>query len=83
GGSIRVEADSVGGRPRIAISDSGPGIAPAYRERVKERFFRLPETAAQPGTGLGLPLVAAIVALHEGRMAIGDAAPGTKVVLTY
>ncbi|QNO27666.1 HAMP domain-containing protein [Sphingopyxis sp. OPL5] len=83
GGSIYVEADAIDGRIWVAISDSGPGIAPAYRERVKERFFRLPETAGRPGTGLGLALVAAIVALHKGSMEIGDAAPGTKVVLTF
>jgi signal transduction histidine kinase len=83
GGRILVAASAKGGRIRVEISDSGPGIAPAYRERVKERFFRVPETAGAPGTGLGLALVAAIVALHKGVMEIGDADPGTKVVVVF
>jgi signal transduction histidine kinase len=83
GGTIGVTASEANGTVRIAISDTGPGIAPEYRERVKERFFRIPDTAGQPGTGLGLALVAAIVALHKGRMEIGDAGPGTEVVLTF
>ncbi|ALJ12490.1 sensor histidine kinase [Sphingopyxis macrogoltabida] len=83
GGTIRVRAEKRDGMVRIEIGDTGPGIAPEYRERVKERFFRVPDTAAQPGTGLGLALVAAIVALHKGTMEIGDASPGTKVVLSF
>lgn len=83
GGRILVAARAKGGRIRIEIADSGPGIAPAYRERVKERFFRVPETAGAPGTGLGLALVAAIVALHKGVLEIGDAEPGTKVVVVF
>lgn len=83
GGRILVAARATGGRIRIEIADSGPGIAPACRERVKERFFRVPETAGAPGTGLGLALVAAIVALHKGALEIGDAEPGTKVVVIF
>ncbi|WP_260582524.1 sensor histidine kinase [Sphingopyxis sp. PET50] len=82
-GPVRVTAERTGGCIRIAIADSGPGIAPAFRERVKERFFRLPETVGKPGTGLGLSLVAAVVALHRGRMTIEDAEPGTRVVLRF
>jgi len=83
GGTIGVTASAAGGTVRIAISDTGPGIAPEYRERVKERFFRVPGTGGQPGTGLGLAIVAAIVALHRGRIEIGDAGPGTEVVLSF
>ncbi|WP_432767647.1 MAG: HAMP domain-containing protein [Sphingopyxis sp.] len=83
GGAIMVTAAAAGTGLHIEIADRGPGIAAEFRDRVKERFFRVPDTAAQPGTGLGLALVAAIVALHKGRMAIGDAAPGTAVVLSF
>lgn len=83
GAMIGLTADVADGSTRIAISDTGPGIPAAYRDRVTERFFRLPETSGQPGTGLGLALVAAIVALHKGRMEIGDAAPGTRVTLLF
>jgi signal transduction histidine kinase len=67
----------------VEISDTGPGIAPAYREKVTERFFRLPDTAGEAGTGLGLSLVSAIVGLHKGRLAVGDAEPGTRVKLEF
>jgi signal transduction histidine kinase len=83
GGAMRVAASRDGDRVRIAIADRGPGIAPEYRERVTERFFRVPATAAEPGTGLGLALVSAIVALHKGRMEIGDAGPGAQVTLIF
>jgi len=83
GGAVSVRAVRTGAATEIVVADRGPGIAPPYREKVMERFFRLPETAGQPGTGLGLALVNAIVALHKGRIEIGDAAPGTRVTLTF
>lgn len=83
GGAMRVTAGRNGDHVRIAIADRGPGIAPEYRERVTERFFRVPATAGEPGTGLGLALVSAIVALHKGRMEIGDAGPGAMVTLIF
>ena len=67
----------------VEIADTGPGIPPLYRENVTERFFRLPDTAHVAGTGLGLSLVSAIVGLHKGRLAIGDAEPGTLVRLEF
>lgn len=78
---VTVTADRAGSGGRIEIADRGSGIPADYRERVKERFFRLPETADQPGTGLGLALVFAIVALHKWRLEIGDAEPGTRVTI--
>lgn len=50
--------------PCIEIEDSGPGIPEAEREKIFERFYRLPE-ATTPGSGLGLSIVEAIVTLHE------------------
>jgi len=79
GGAVTVSAASTGAGVAIEITDAGPGIPPAYREKVTERFFRLPDTAGESGTGLGLSLVKAIVALHRGTMQIGDAGPGTRV----
>jgi signal transduction histidine kinase len=81
GGTLTVAAVQAGSGVTIEISDAGPGIPAAYREKVTERFFRLPDTAGEPGTGLGLSLVAAIVALHKGALEIGDAGPGTRVRL--
>jgi PAS domain S-box-containing protein len=62
----------------IEVSDGGPGIAPALREAVFERFRQLdngPERR-QGGTGLGLAIVREFVELHGGSVEIGDAPGG-------
>ena len=46
-----------------------------------KRFVRLDESRTQPGTGLGLSLVAAVARLHGGRVALEDNKPGLKVRL--
>ncbi len=83
GGAVTVNAAKAGSSFIVEVSDTGPGIPPLDREKVIERFFRLPDTAGEAGTGLGLSLVSAIVALHKGRLAISDAAPGTLVRLEF
>jgi two-component system sensor histidine kinase TctE len=44
----------------LEIEDDGPGIAEEDRERVFQRFFRLPQNADRSGSGLGLPIVQAL-----------------------
>jgi signal transduction histidine kinase len=55
----------------IAVADDGPGIALEYREKVLERFFRVPGSTAT-GSGLGLAIVAQIVSLHRGLVMLRD-----------
>ncbi|WP_024304192.1 ATP-binding protein [Pseudogulbenkiania sp. MAI-1] len=47
----------------VAVRDTGPGIAPEWLERVRERFFR-PPGQPQPGSGLGLSIVERVAELH-------------------
>jgi signal transduction histidine kinase len=55
----------------ISIADTGPGIAPADRERIFERFVRLdPARSASPGAGLGLPIARWIAAQHGGTLSL-------------
>jgi signal transduction histidine kinase len=75
--SVAPAADGV----EIAVGDHGPGIAEADRERALKRFVRLEESRTQPGTGLGLSLVAAVVRLHGGTLRLEDNKPGLRVVL--
>jgi signal transduction histidine kinase len=60
----------------IAVEDNGPGISPADRARVVERFVRLDNARTRPGGGLGLAMVAAVARLHGGSFALGDPASG-------
>ena len=60
------------GQVEIAITDSGPGIPTAERQRVKERFVRLDKSRSAPGSGLGLALVDAVADLHRAEFVLGD-----------
>ena len=60
----------------IFVKDDGPGIPPAERPRVVERFYRLDRSRSLPGNGLGLSIVTAIASLHWGRLCLEDGAPG-------
>jgi two-component system sensor histidine kinase PhoQ len=57
---------------QIRVTDDGPGIAPADRERVLARGVRIDERS--PGHGLGLAMVADTVALYGGDLSIGQSA---------
>lgn len=60
------------------IADSGPGIPAEFRDKVKERFFRLDASRSEEGTGLGMSLVDAVAKLHNGELLLEDNAPGLK-----
>lgn len=63
------------GDVELSVTDTGPGVPEADRERVVERFVRLENSRNAPGAGLGLSLVAAVARVHRGRLEI-DEGPG-------
>ncbi len=62
----------------MAVLDRGPGVAPADRARIFERFER-GLGAREGGAGLGLAIVAEIAAAHGGVVRMGDRAGGGAV----
>jgi signal transduction histidine kinase len=66
----------------FAVSDHGPGIPPADRERMFTRFTRLESSRSTPGHGLGLSLVSAIARAHGGSAALEDNHPGAIAMVT-
>ena len=75
GGHVTVRTGSREGRAFVEVEDDGPGIRPAERARVVERFYRVPGTAGT-GSGLGLAIVREIAAAHGATMHIDDGAGG-------
>lgn len=81
---IRVRIDQPDqARIILSVADNGPGVPEADRERVLGRFVRIDESRSESGSGLGLSLVAAIMALHGGKIALHDAEPGLRVDLSF
>jgi len=75
GGKVDVEVFAADGKPVLAVADTGPGIPLAERERVFDRFYRVPGSHVT-GTGLGLAIVSSIAQVHGARVELKDASGG-------
>jgi signal transduction histidine kinase/ActR/RegA family two-component response regulator len=84
GGWIRVSLESLEGRARIVVADSGLGIDKEALEHIFERFWQAGERSSNgyAGLGLGLPIVSHIVALHGGKIAAQSAGRGRGSTFT-
>lgn len=71
---LSVHRDATG-RTTLSVDDSGPGIPPARRELVLERFAR-PGAVDSEGSGLGLAIAQAVARAHGGELVIGDSPHG-------
>ncbi|WP_459550145.1 HAMP domain-containing sensor histidine kinase [Nocardia sp. X0981] len=76
GGEVRLRAHTAGGDLVIDVDDDGPGIPPAQRARIFDRFTRGGRTDGG-GTGLGLAIARWVVELHRGSIAVAD--PGSRI----
>jgi two-component system heavy metal sensor histidine kinase CusS len=85
-GSITLCSRVESGTWRVSLDDQGKGVPTEFREKIFERFFRLPtgRDSDETGSGLGLAICRSIVSLHRGKM-WAEAAPsasGLRVVFT-
>ena len=69
--------DEAAARVEIVVQDDGPGVADADLPQLSQRFFRAQQQ--QPGTGLGLASVQAVVRLHGGQLRFCNTRPGFAV----
>jgi signal transduction histidine kinase len=81
GGRVLIRAGVGSQGPRVDVMDNGPGVPPAEREAVLQRFYRSARDRQRPGSGLGLSLVAAIARLHGFAFQLADARPGLRATL--
>ncbi|MGL4573575.1 MAG: sensor histidine kinase [Burkholderiaceae bacterium] len=78
--SGRITVRVFGGEPiSLEVEDTGPGVAPAQRERVFEPFYRAPEAGSE-GTGLGLAIVREIARQHGASVTLHAADPHGLIV---
>ncbi len=80
---VRVRLTAGVGRATLAVADDGPGLEADVAVKVFEPFYRADESRAREtgGAGLGLAIVAAIVAAHDGEVRL-DTAPGAGATFT-
>ncbi|WP_245839339.1 HAMP domain-containing sensor histidine kinase [Nocardia donostiensis] len=81
GERVRVAMTEVGrGLLEVSVGDAGPGIEPAERELVFERFYRTTASRSMPGSGLGLAIVKQVVTKHGGTITIDTSPRGGALI---
>ena len=84
GGSVYVNCVRDGDRLRIAVADTGEGIAPEHLTRLFERFYRADAARDREhgGAGLGLAIAKALVQAHDGSISVASAGLGAGATFT-
>ncbi|HEY3950347.1 HAMP domain-containing sensor histidine kinase [Phenylobacterium sp.] len=80
---IAVRVGRAGRGAVLSVTDDGPGVPEAERERLFDRFYRLERSRSTPGSGLGLALVAAVARLHGAEVALFPAEPGLEARVAF
>jgi two-component system, OmpR family, sensor kinase len=82
-GPVTVGVDVHAGAARLVVSDTGPGMTADAVAHAFDRFWQADPGRSRSSSGLGLSIVAAIVAAHKGSVAIvSEPSAGTKVVVS-
>nr|WP_154376695.1 HAMP domain-containing sensor histidine kinase [Duganella guangzhouensis] len=79
-GTVTVSCRADGEAGLLTVEDNGPGIPPARREQVFNRYVRLDDKTH--GTGLGLAIVRDIAVVHGARLSVGEGADGRGALFT-
>jgi two-component system sensor histidine kinase TctE len=84
GGRVTASAGEKNGRPFLVVEDTGSGIPAEERQRVRQRFYRMPNSTGH-GSGLGLAIVDEIARLYDASMSIETGANGlgTRVLIQF
>jgi two-component system sensor histidine kinase QseC len=84
GGSATISIETTHDHVQLTVSDSGPGIPEAQRERALRRFERLGNSRSE-GSGLGLSIVSRIAELHGATLSLASTAEGNglTVAITF
>lgn len=84
GGRIHVVVTRDDGSALLRVSDTGPGIAVEDQSHVFQRFWRGPNSDRTTGSGVGLAVVAELVAAHHGRVDLrSEVGVGTTVTISF
>ena len=84
GGAVTIRCGRRASRAFLEVEDDGPGIAPAEREQVLGRFYRVQGTPGE-GNGLGLAIAEEIARVHHSHLELqsGAAGRGLRVTLVF
>ncbi|BBK37539.1 hypothetical protein STAQ_26170 [Allostella sp. ATCC 35155] len=87
-GNVRLSVETVSSRRsvgdgpfelRFLVADSGPGVAPADREKLFRPFFQIDSQEARPGSGLGLAIVKGLVDRFGGSVGVAERPGGGSI----
>jgi two-component system, cell cycle sensor histidine kinase and response regulator CckA len=81
GGRVHISTRTAGDQVVLEVSDNGPGIPPAIRDRVFEPYFTTKTTGSDKGTGLGLATVFGIAVTHKGSVEVDTGLGGKGATL--
>jgi two-component system phosphate regulon sensor histidine kinase PhoR len=84
GGRVSVRAEARGGKVRMIVEDTGPGIPKEHHQRLFERFYRVDDARSRDlgGTGLGLAIVKHLVLANGGDVSVeSDVGKGSRFIV--
>ncbi|MFD1143698.1 ATP-binding protein [Larkinella insperata] len=69
-GTVTVSLETASDQIQLTVADTGLGISPEHLPHIFDRFYRITESSATPGTGIGLALVQELVQLQGGHISV-------------